>query len=1670
MNLSKRLLSGAALTLAAVVAMGAAPLPYYNSCDDISTVTTYNGDSNGAAWGITTFGVGTSANNAFSYVPGTRSNSSAYQATGTVWTPALDIKDGKAYKVSFVMGAWYTATTVQQYTKQEAAMYSATSNDASKTVILSMSNCEAYNSSKRPSYTVYFKGEAGKPYLGLGNRGSGNITRFSIDDIRVEEVDVQTPDIVTGMTATAAGKNITVSFTLPLKSVIQETLGTIGSVRILRDGVVVKEWTGQTPGASLTYTDLASSMGDYTYSVVCSNNGFDGEAVSQVVTVSPDNTVAPNQASYLRDPENQDIYYGKNYQAYAVYEPGEGIRIRWIAYTLTAYEESQLPEGADATVSYTVVRLSDGKIVADDLQLPQGAFYGEVLDPDVTADSPKAFQYQVRAKYTGGEKNPLYSSNIVSLGNPVPFTPAVSAATLNEFTVRDEDRDNYSWGVMTNGDEKYHGLKKWFSGNHASLTNKGDDWLITPGIRMEAGKSYRLDVDVLCSNLIPTNVQWMVAAGRSNRVEALTDTLIAPSNFEQLTPETWSVYYNPAESGDEFIGFRIFDCTGDMGISRFTVSEVPTDTPKAIDIINVAFHPTQAGKATLSFDAPTENITGAALQSLTKIELYRNGTLLDTYSNPQPGQTFTRDIEFDLGTQDIYKVIPYSPAGAGLATTAKVMILEPPYSNSFEKEADLTGFTIINPSLSGYTWGYMAVNQAVRCYPDREDGHDDHLITPPIHLEKGSWYKLDFRTWLSAADTGYYYDNQLEVLLGAAPTAEAMTDTVIKPFYVRGGFDSRALAKEWFTVPATGEYYLAWHAMSAPRMGQEIYVDDIHISDKIPGTYPGGVTDLQAVPDPEGELKTTVSFSLPEKTLDGDPLTSKIYEYRIFCDGMQIANGLNQDPGKKIEFVHTNPTNGVHLYTVTCYGEKDAPSRDEERVIYVGINRPSRVGFVEAVENNENYGEVTISWSAPTVDVDGFPLNTTDITYTVGEYKYNNTTGEVIENVYEQNFRGLEYTKVVKSNVNTQEFMRFFVRANTAAGKGTPTVVSKYIAVGIPFSLPFVESFPNSNAAHTMLLEYPFEGTFAMWGYNTYNPVTGVQPVDGDKGLCMMEAEFADCGARLYTARVNLNVPNPVMTFYLYNQSRDDMTDMNSFGVSIREGNGAFKNVAMKTVNEWTEGYRGWQKVQLDLSEYAGKVVYIGLDGLCENFRFIHLDHIVVGSPAQTDVSLRGINQEKAYVGVDHAVKVTVKNYGASEATNVEVKLNLDGDPFATETVASIAPGAEETVIFTNMMGRDAIGIHQYDAEVAVAGDADLLDNKATAPSFSLNDNNFPTVKGLTGAQKDDQVTLSWEAPAIPEEARQITDDFESYPSWSTMASGIGDYTLLDKDGYAIGGFQDLELPNVAYGSKQSYTLWDFTYEGLNEDSHYRAHSGDKCLVSIYNPAAYEWTDDWLISPRLTGQAQTISFWAKAYDDFYTESFEVGYSTGGMRESEFTPNMFPSETAKADWKLYTYELPEGANYFVIRHYSRGGYFLFIDDLTYTPIGDETLVLKGYNVYRNGNKANETPLQATTWSEPYSVKAKTYGVTAVYDRGESPIVEADFNESLGIASVNGNVKVYTENGEIIISGAEDLNLMIASAGGLILTNRVADAPVMRIPAAPGVYVVRVADKSVKVIVK
>lgn len=139
-----------------------------------------------------------------------------------------------------------------------------------------------------------------------------------------------------------------------------------------------------------------------------------------------------------------------------------------------------------------------------------------------------------------------FSLNKISDGGvyTVPYTESFgSTASLNGFTIIDANDDKNTW-FYANGRMGYD-----------YCPNAADDWLITPPIALEAGKSYIFSLEARSfASMYPERFE--VKCGTEPTVEGMTTVVIEPTEVatDTMTPFTGRI--TPAEDGNYNIGIH----------------------------------------------------------------------------------------------------------------------------------------------------------------------------------------------------------------------------------------------------------------------------------------------------------------------------------------------------------------------------------------------------------------------------------------------------------------------------------------------------------------------------------------------------------------------------------------------------------------------------------------------------------------------------------------------------------------------------------------------------------------------------------------------------------------------------------------------------------------------------------------------------------------------------------------------------------------------------------------------------------------------------------------------------------------------------------------------------------------------------------------------------------
>lgn len=430
--------------------------------------------------------------------------------------------------------------------------------------------------------------------------------------------------------------------------------------------------------------------------------------------------------------------------------------------------------------------------------------------------------------------------------------------------------------------------------------------------------------------------------------------------------------------------------------------------------------------------------------------------------------------------------------------------------------------------------------------------------------------------------------------------------------------------------------------------------------------------------------------------------------------------------------------------------------------------------------------------------------------------------------------------------------------------------------------------------------------------------------------------------------------------------------------------------------------------------------------------------------------------------GVEFALKATVRNVGINKATGLKVNLYRDGELMLTEDVEPLEYDETGEVTFKQTLGILDKASYEYNAEVVADSDDDNTNNASEKSAVLLHLSPSPMVTSLEGSQGDG-VLLTWVAPDLngDDVAKEITDDFESYPSWS-MGDELGDWVMDDRDENYL--CPDVWFPfgEIDEDTKMAYCVLDNTHEDLEGDPDFDSYSGNKYLASMCSDAGAN--DDWLISPELPMGGQTISLYAKSRVGGYAaETFEVLSSINGTKWTK----QARFEKIPTVWTEYMVTLPEDAKYFAVRCVSDYCDMFFLDDITFIRKGGEYALL-GYNVYRDGAKLNESPLAEASYHDTAITEGNhQYAVTAVYEGEESRPATINMEVSAIKAVLGADVNVTTGHHTINVRNVVGVEVRVVTADGKVVA---AGNSEMSVVVTPGIYIVKVGTTVRKVLVK
>ncbi len=748
---------------------------------------------------------------------------------------------------------------------------------------------------------------------------------------------------------------------------------------------------------------------------------------------------------------------------------------------------------------------------------------------------------------------------------------------------------------------------------------------------------------------------------------------------------------------------------------------------------------------------------------------------------------------------------------------------------------------------------------------------------------------------------------------------------------------------------------------------------------------------------------------------------------------------------------------------MTCYNDFGR-GLDEKTSVYTGVVKPTAPTNVKASLDGD---KIILTWDAPTIGVDGGYIDPQKLTYMVmrSDYTY---IDEYVSGTR------LEDTDLKSFTSKAQAIVSYSVYAESAAGIGSGAMSNGVVICNEPYSLPWAESFPNGFTS-----QKPWgvaSTTQTTWWTTT--KTENVTPHDGDNGMFAFSPWGEGESARIYTGMFDFaGTINPVIRFWFW-YDPDDTNKIDMQYTTDYDVYNTLHTLDFATMSDYAEG---WNECIVPLKDLIGKgrvaLSFQGTGAVGQTTSF--LDDITVKDMLDHNLRFNLFTAPGCLrPGQPGNFSASVENIGSVKAEDFIVKLYCDNNEIASMAGTPILP--EEYALFDFKIDATYLQVpmSRYYAVIEYAKDQNNGNNTTETVDVRILVPDYPAVTTLDGTGDSGvNVILSWTAPESADIKEVTEEDFESYESF--IIENIGDWTLLDMDGSSVVGISTsagvVDFPNA--GEPQAWIVWSPDEAGIGFEATgsnaFMPNTGKKCLASF--DATTPPSDDWLVSPLLSGDAQTITFFIKtSLPNYGLQTYEVLYSLNGKSVTDFEALTEVPVEAFWHWQEMAFDLPEGTKYFAIRNVSNYKLALMVDDVRFVKDGAamQQLEISGYNVYRDGTKINKELVTETRFVDtPDDTERHIYTVTVVYKQGESTGSNEVLIATDGIVSAESdNTSVVAEKGRIHVTSTAGSQILVFTPSGHCVASIDNAAQNESIDVVSGIYIVKVGTKVWKIAVR
>lgn len=1210
----------------------------------------------------------------------------------------------------------------------------------------------------------------------------------------------------------------------------------------------------------------------------------------------------------------------------------------------------------------------------------------------------------------------------------------------------------YNGGMMTaGGDDSF----TYFNGiffkqqreTSASTPKAPTDMTVAPdGISLSATVSFTMPAKDTENNDLSGDQTWNVKHG---------DNVLATGTAAPGADVSTKVSVDAAGSYDLLV------TAGSGNAESLPVSAVMwigPDTPEISSDVNAVI---SEGTVFVAW-RPAEGLNGGNVGDLTYKVVRQPANV--TIAESATATTVTDDYSPVNKEQIYYEVIPTAAGLTGAAKPSRKIfigrVFALPHHNDFTTADVFNEYPVIDANNDGNTWWCnTAPNRLCATYSSNGSTANDYLCVGPFEMKAGTTYIFD-----AIADNHSDPEN-IALYIGTDPgDVNTFATELVKPTLVVTSYNGTRIHSPYM-AETDGDYYFALKACSAG--GRELYVKTVDVTE-VSNATPAAPTDLVIKGLKNG---VEVRCTLPAKTIGGQSTT--LNGVNIYRDGELLTTVTeNVAAGAEFSYVVTESASaGSHVYNVSCSNaEGEGLSATAEG--WSGSDIPGRPENIRVWEDLNDPTLIHVTWDAPATGPSGGYVDADGLNWTVnfsdmGSIDYVVSTGN--KTTCDFNLQA--------SDVEKQNLLGATISATNAVGSGRSRTRSCYIGPAV--SLPLYEPFANGRRRSGIWSSEAIIDTDdwdALWDSFEMSS-TGVASQDEDSYVYGLVEYNLNIPYRGRSPRFTIaGAENPVLVFYYYYT-----TDVTRFDLEIMVDDQPAKVLRSFDLDRANSG--DWIRVEIPLSEYKNsKYLQLGFVGSSNMINKVTLmiDNLTITDMVDFDLAMMELTvPAKVVPNAESEIYATIRNFGAKEVKGSEytIVLSRNGQDVVTADGYNIKPGQIALLDLPDVPSVADPENNEYVARIVFANDQNLANNASAASSSFVSQPTLPVPTGLS-ARGENGVYMAWTAPdpadnpAIP-----VTEDFESYAPF--IIDNIGDWKVVDLD-EAVTVVPATFMGPCTYDNVGKPMAWQVMNPDLGMIWTWHAPSGAQHLCSMQACVAgtrQKESNDWLISPRLNGMSQRISFRAVAgASNQVPELMDIYYSTTGTEIDDFIPLKENIEVGVGEeWPVYEFQLPKGALYFAIRHKSFEKFALLVDDVVYAPEGAEPdpVTLLGYNIYRDGVKINDAVVTSCAYRDATAVNGVdyVYGVSAVWDKGESSLsnlfsVKADSGIA---AAVTANVEVIALKGAIRVNAPAATAVSIYTTSG-VMVNSALVANSRDFSVAPGIYIVKAGNRAVKVSVR